>query len=59
MSAPYSLGEEHRFPGSGTEYAYLVASGGIVSLDEVSSNSFPPRIRRRSRPASHGYATGG
>ena len=37
MSAPYSLGEVHRFPGSSTEYAYLVASGGIVSLDEISA----------------------
>jgi uncharacterized protein len=37
VSAPYSLGEVHRFPGSGAEYAYLVASGGIVSLDDLSA----------------------
>ena len=40
MSAAYSIGEVHRFSGNGTEYAYLVASGGIVSLDGISLRIF-------------------
>jgi uncharacterized protein len=31
------MGEVHRFNGGDTEYAYLVASGGIVALDGLSS----------------------
>jgi uncharacterized protein len=40
VSVAYSIGEVHRFSGNGTEYAYLVASGGIVSLDGISLRIF-------------------
>jgi uncharacterized protein len=33
----YSPGEFHRFEGGGQEFLYLVPSGGIVALDEMTS----------------------
>ena len=33
----YSMGDVHRFNGNNTQYAYLAASGGIVSLDTLSA----------------------
>jgi uncharacterized protein len=33
----YSLGESHRFRGERNDFLYLVPSGGIFSLDEISS----------------------
>jgi uncharacterized protein len=33
----YSMGDVHRFNGSNTQYAYLAASGGIISLDTLSA----------------------
>jgi uncharacterized protein len=33
----YSRGDVHLFAGGGTDYAYLATSGGIVSLDSISS----------------------
>src|SRR5580700_12252460 len=33
----YALGESHRFRGAASDFLYLVPSGGIFSLDELSS----------------------
>ncbi len=46
MSA-YAKGDVHLFEGGGANYAYLAASGGIVSLDRVSSRILE-RLERTS-----------